>query len=253
MITNYFRPQNIEDTLKLLKDSNSYPLGGGTWLNRPNNEIFQVVDLQVLGLNKISKQGNSLEIDACVTLQQLLVSADCPEVLKPAIRLEAGLNIRNSATIAGVLVTCDGRSAFATVMLALDAKLTMNNENGAIVMGLGEFLPLRPRGLITEITIPVNIKSAFETVARSPLDKPVVCAALSQWSSGRTRLALGGWGKAPSLAMDGTEPDGIVAAAKSSYQEAGDGWASSEYRADVAGILANRCLETINQQFNIQD
>ena len=222
-------------------------MGGGTWLNRPSEDIFQVVDLQALGLNKIHKLGNTLEIDACVTLQQLFESADCPEAMKHAIQLEAGLNIRNTSTIAGALVTCDGRSAFATVMLALDAKLTVNQDIGPVVIGLGEFLPLRPHGLITSITIPVNVSSAFETVARSPLDKPIVCAALAQWSSGRTRLALGGWRKAPALAMDGTEADGIEAAAKSCYQEAGDEWASSEYRSDVAATLAKRCLQAVSE------
>ena len=114
------------------------------------------------------------------------------------------------------------------------------------VYGLGDFLPLRPRGLITLITIPLNIKFAFEFVSRTPADKPIICAALTQWNSGRTRLALGGYGKSPMLAMDGTEAEGLESAARNAYHEAADEWASAEYRMDVASVLAKRCLESFN-------
>lgn len=248
MITNYYRPETIEATLTLLAQPATRPLGGGTWLNQAHEEQFAVVDLQALGLNNIRKTGNSLEIEACVTLQQLLESIHCPEALKQAMRVDAALNIRNAATLAGALVTCDGRSAFATCMLALDAKLTIRKEQTSTTVGLGEFLALHPAGLITAISIPTNVKIAFEMVARSPMDKPIVCAALTQWSGGRTRLALGGTGKSPLLAMDGTEADGVEAAARNAFHEASDAWASAEYRTDVAATLARRCLEKAGAQ-----
>ena len=168
--------------------------------------------------------------------------------MKTAIKLEAPINIRNSATVAGTLVSSDGRSPFATALLAMDAKLTLDQgpktKDGpsSSVLGLGEFLPLRPRGLITLITIPLNTKFAFEFVSKTPADKPIVAAALSQWNSGRTRLALCGYGKSPMLAMDGTEAEGLDAAARNAYHEANDEWASAEYRMDVAATLAKRCL-----------
>ena len=57
---------------------------------------------------------------------------------------------------------------------------------------------------------------------------------------------LGGYGKSPMLAMDGTEADGAETAAKNAYHEATDEWASSEYRIDVAATLTKRCLESLN-------
>jgi aerobic carbon-monoxide dehydrogenase medium subunit len=249
MITNYFRPQTLDEALKLLAQPETRPLGGGTWLNQPHDEKFAVVDLQALGLNKIHKVGNNLEIDACVTLQQLLEAAHCPLALTQAIRLESALNIRNATTIAGVLVTADGRSAFATAMLALDAKLTVSSgPKTETVYGLVEYATLYPRGLITKIVIPLNAKLAFESVARSPMDLPIVCAAVARWAAGRTRLALGGTGKAPTLAMDGTESEGIDSAAKNAFHEASDEWASAEYRMDVAATLAKRCLEAVTSE-----
>ena len=129
-------------------------------------------------------------------------------------------------------------------MLALGAELDILPGDEQI--SLGSFLPLReqrkPNYLITHITIPNHVGLAYEYVARTPADLPIVCAAIAQWPSGRTRVALGGFGHAPLLAMDGPEADGAESAARDAYREAGDQWASAAYRSDVAGTLVARCL-----------
>ncbi len=100
--------------------------------------------------------------------------------------------------------------------------------------------------LITSIVFPIKVKLAYESVARTPADQPIVCAAAVQWKSGRTRLALGGWGPAPILAMDGPEPAGMEAAGRSAYSHCEDEWASAEYRQEIAGVLAQRCSERLS-------
>jgi CO/xanthine dehydrogenase FAD-binding subunit len=246
MITTYHRPQTLDEALALLAQPNTVPLGGGTLLSRPTTDPVAVVDLQRLGLDSITKKGNDLEVGATCTLQTLLESKDCPEALKTALKLEAPINIRNSATAAGTLVASDGRSPFTTMLLAMDAKVSLTTTGKQTsVIGLSDFLLTHPQGLVTSITFPLNTKLAFEFVSRTPADKPIIAAALSQWNSGRTRLTLGGYGKSPLLAMDGTEADGIETAAGNAYHEANDEWASAEYRMDVAATLAKRCLETI--------
>jgi putative selenate reductase FAD-binding subunit len=249
MIQSYYRPTNLEDALEHLAQPDTIPLGGGTVINTPAfrgaDSSYSVVDLQALGLNQIAIKGNNLEIGATVTLQQLLEEEHTPESLRAAIRLEAAINIRNMATVAGMLVACDGRSPFATAILALDAYLLMT-EHGKrnTSVSLGNFLPIRDisHRLITAITIPTNAQLGFEYVARTPADRPIVCAAVAQWPSGRIRLALGGYGKAPLLAMDGTGTDGLETAARNTFHEAADEWANAEYRADVAATLARRAL-----------
>jgi CO/xanthine dehydrogenase FAD-binding subunit len=247
MIREYHRPKTLDEALTLISQPDTLPLGGGTLLSMPQSAPVKVVDLQSLGLNTVKKQGNSLEIGATATLQQLLEDKNCPQALKTALKLEAPLNLRNMATVAGTLVTCDGRSTFATMMLALDAKVSVSGKQKAEeTINIGDLLPLRnqlSRKLITKITFPLNVKLAFEYVSRTPADKPIVCAALAQWNSGRTRLALGGYGKSPLLAMDGTEADGLEAAARNAFHEATDEWASAEYRSDIAAVLAKRCME----------
>jgi CO/xanthine dehydrogenase FAD-binding subunit len=137
------------------------------------------------------------------------------------------------------------------MMLALDAKLEQtlidNSKIDSRISSIGDFLPLHPTGLITKVIIPLNVKSAYEHVARTPMDRAIVCAALAQWNSGRTRLALGGFGKCPTLAMDGTESNGLDSAASNAFHEAADEWASAEYRMDVAATLAKRCVGSLPQ------
>jgi CO/xanthine dehydrogenase FAD-binding subunit len=249
MITEYYRPHNMEAALILMNMPNIRPLGGGTTLSHPGDDSFAVLDLQNLGLDKIHKSGNMLTIGATVTLQELLESPHAHAALKAALKLETPLNIRNIRTVAGALVTCNGRSPFAVVMLAMEAALTLVSEKSSL-LGLDEILPLRQEllhgKLITEIAIPTDIKLAYESVARSPVDKPIVCAALAKWPSGRMRLVIGGWGKAPTLAMDGNEDSTISTASMNAAYNATDKWASADYRSNVAAILAKRCQENLS-------
>jgi len=249
MITNYHRPKTLDEALTLLTQPDTLPLGGGTLLSHKTADSVKVIDLQLLGLNSLTKNGNNLELGATLTLQSLLESEHCPEALKSALKLEAPLNIRNTATVAGTLVACDGRSTFASMLLAMDAKIVViSKQSSEETIAIGELLPLREQireKLITKIILPTNIKLAFEYVSKTPADKPLVCAAVAQWSSGRTRLALGGYGKSPMLGMDGTEADGIETAGQNTFHEATDEYASAEYRMDVASTLAKRCLEAL--------
>lgn len=249
MIVEYHRPQTLDEALSLLARSGvkTLPLGGGTLLNRPSDERFAVVDLQALGLNALERRGNNLSLGAMVTLQALLESPALHPALEAAIHHEASFNLRQVASLAGTLVSADGRSPFTTALLALDATLELKSAaTSASRVSLGDFLPMRGANLagrlITSLTLPLNASLAFEAVARAPLDLPIVCAALARWPSGRTRLALGGFGAAPVLALDGPEPGGIEIAARNAFSQAGDEWASAEYRQDVAATLAQRCL-----------
>ena len=280
MIIEYQRPKTIEEALRLLNrpEPITLPLGGGTALVpavRKGQQAFAVVDLQALGLNKIEQRGNVLHLGATVTLQALLDTPGLPAMLYEVIRLEATHNLRQAASLAGTLAAADGRSPLATALLALDAALTIRGAGGSEKVGLGDWLPLRQAGpggrLITELTLPTNVRLAYEYVARTPADQPIVCVALAQWLAGtkqpaagknqpaagreqpaagggglalgRTRLALGGWGAAPRLALDGPEPGGLEAAAQNACSQADDQWASAEYRRSVAATLAKRCLD----------
>jgi len=216
-------------------------------LNAPSDEQFAVVDLQALGLNKVEEKGRFLEVGATVTLQELLEVGEIQPALAQAIRHECTYNLRQSGTIAGSLVSGGGRSPFLTVMLALDAALQW--EPGKEKQPLGEFLPLRsgswPGDLISNVTFSPQIGLAYHYVARTPADRPIVCAAAARWPAGRSRIVLGGYGKAPLTVLDGEANQGVLDSAEAAYLTAGDQWASAEYRAKVAKVLVGRCLDQL--------
>jgi CO/xanthine dehydrogenase FAD-binding subunit len=132
-------------------------------------------------------------------------------------------------------------------MLALDAKLIW--QPNEIEQPLGEFLPLRsgswPGLLISNVRISLQTKLAFEYVARSPVDRPIILVAAAQWPSGRTRIVLGGYGRSPLIVVDGEANEGVLDAVEAAYLTAEDEWASAEYRAEVGKILAKRCLDRL--------
>ncbi len=245
MITEYHRPATLEAALKLLrrKAPATRPLGGGTILSA-SREAVAVVDLQALKLNKISLRGKTLHIGATATLQSLLDTEGILPALSAAIKHEATYNLRQVATVAGTLVAAGGRSPFATVMLALDAQLDLQPKDESLAYG--ELLALRAqklRGkLITRINISTAAKLSYQYVARTPADLPIVCLVLARWPSGRTRLAVGGFGDTPVLALDGRESSGLPEALENALTAASDQWATAEYRLEAGKALLTRAI-----------
>jgi CO/xanthine dehydrogenase FAD-binding subunit len=255
-VIEYHRPGTMDEALAWLsqKDPACVPLGGGTGINRFGRMKIGAVDLQLLGLNGIEQEGARIKVGATTTLQALLDSLLTPPALRKAVELEAAYNQRQMATVAGRLVTADGRSPLAAVLLAMDSELTW--EPGEVMTGLGDWLPLReimasgtgkkPGLVITSVKWPARMAVAFQYVARTPADKPIVCVGVAGWSSGRRRVAIGGYGQAPLLAMDGPEAGGAEEAVKDAYSQAGDEWASADYRQEMAVVLTQRCLQELD-------
>ena len=249
MITEYYRPEKLDEALALINrtDPRTLALGGGLYINEVIKEPIAVVDLQGLGLTTIDKKGKNLNIGATVTLQALLTSGLIPLALEKAITHQETYNRRQVATLAGTVVAANGRSPVAGVLLALDAELELVGEDKHKQnQRLGDFLPLRQEGisgkLITCIRIPTEAAVSYHYVARSPADLPIVAAAAASWPSGRTRVILLGYGDQPVMVFDGPDKEGAELAARDAYSGAADQWAGGEYRSDMAGVLTNRCL-----------
>ncbi|WP_299028846.1 FAD binding domain-containing protein [uncultured Thermanaerothrix sp.] len=247
MIIEYYRPKSLEEAVALLQRSQplTIPLGGGVTVSRMKEPDCAVVDLQDLGLNQIVSQGNIVRVGATVTLQQLADYEGLQPELSLAARKETTYNLRQRATVAGSIVSGDGRSHLLTVLLALDAVLIW--APGEKQESLGDFLALRDvrsanKGLITEIRLTNNAQLKYEYVARTPEDRPILLVAVAKWPSGRTRVVVGGFGKAPALVIDGPDASGAQMALGAMLQNAGDEWASAVYRQDVAQVLLKRCL-----------
>jgi CO/xanthine dehydrogenase FAD-binding subunit len=86
----------------------------------------------------------------------------------------------------------------------------------------------------------------YEQVARSPADRPIVAVAVGHTDGAAHRVVLAGFGDRPirvaraekALAADDVRAAGEAAA--EAYAQAGDAWASAEYRSHVASVLVRR-------------
>ena len=246
MIKAYYRPKDLTEAVEILSrsDGEYRPLGGGVTLSQMSAQPISVVDLQSLGLNSLTQEGQFLQIGATTTLASLANLDYLQPGLKSAIRLEANNNLRQQATVAGTLVSSGGRSTFGTVLLALDALLHWLPVD--LDQALGEWLTLRQAPvkalLINRIQFALNASLAFDTIGRTPDDLPVICAAVAKWPSGRTRITLGGFGAAPILALDAPEPGGAEVAVRDALSRAADPWASAEYRQEAGARLVLRLM-----------
>jgi CO/xanthine dehydrogenase FAD-binding subunit len=246
MIRAYYRPKDLTEALEILSrtDGEYRPLGGGVTLSQNQEQTVSVVDLQSLGLNSLTQEGQFLQIGATTTLQSLAVMENLQPGLRSAIQSETNFNLRHQATVAGALISASGRSTFGTALLALDAVLHWLPDSQDQMLGEWFALhqpPMNSR-LITRIQIPLNASLAFDTIGRTPADLPIICAAVAKWPSGRTRITLGGFGSAPILALDAPEPGGAEAAVRDALSRAGDQWASAEYRQDAGARLILRLM-----------
>lgn len=236
------RPKSIEEALELLKSGK--PLAGGTRLTPGRREESELVDLQELGLDPLDIDPERIRLGSMLRLQELVeAEGGIPSALKKACRLEAGLNLRNMATVGGSVVSADGRSPLLTVLLAMQALLQFaaNEEEQT----LDDFLnDRRPGRLILSLELPNPEALAYEQVARSPADLPIVCACAARYSD-QTCVSLGGYGPRPIMVASGEPAARAGDQSSTAYAEAGDQWASAEYRREVAGLLISRVLEEV--------
>ena len=267
MIVGYHRPNNLDEALTLLARNSppTYPMGGGTKLNKPSTEQFEVVDLQTLalqselGLGQLKTNGNFMEVGASVPLENLLsfkeYTAALDITVRKVLKNELTFNLRQVATVGGTIVSSTGRSGFTTLLLAMDADLELaqlgkpNHQTS-----LGDYLVMRNsaprRDLILKVRFPLNVNVSYLAVSRTPSDFPIVSAAVAIWPSKRTRVSLGGYGKAPTTVFDGPDSNGAGHAAREAYQNAEDQWESSLYRSSIAEKLVNRNLSILQEKIN---
>jgi CO/xanthine dehydrogenase FAD-binding subunit len=176
--------------------------------------------------------------------------------------------LRNQATVVGTVIA-EPAGILSVALLALDARVrrAVLVDNQVVHQGfpLEEFLARREellsRAIITHILVPASARrAAIETVARTPRDKAIVavCAvlALEQDQVRGAGLALGGVAETAvrarqaerALAGETLDEQVIGRAANLVTQgllPTGDFRGSSEYRREMARVLAARALRAL--------
>jgi CO/xanthine dehydrogenase FAD-binding subunit len=248
MILEYFRPKSITEAIALLnrKHPVTIPLAGGSTVGKRLNDVA-VVDLQSLELNYIKQENGLTRIGATTKLDSIATEfINNPFLLEP-LKIQASKNQRNSGSLGGLVCSANGRSPVLTALLALDASILF--APGENEISLAKWLPIRnewTKGkLVTEVKFSNDMKGAFESIARSPLDQPIVCCAAVKTQNGIIRLAFGGFGPYPKVILVASEITSLYGILEKELADTSDEWASAEYRIDASKKLATRLIKLL--------
>lgn len=265
--TAYYRPTNLDEALRFLRQPNTVPLAGGTALLATEEGLSSaVVDLQNAGLDRLSwaDDGRLLRMGAMVRLVDLddllapLAGVQgAAALLRQAIRRAGPNTYRHAATIGGIVASRLPDSELLAAMLALNSTVSLRLP-APETLALSAYLEDEdhPPGLITELLIywPAG-NGASDRVARTPADSPIVSVTGWRPDSGSIRLAATGIGPRPvRLSVAEAAVAGVLneqaienaaAAASAAAQHPGDFRGDAAYRASMAGVLTRRVLAAL--------
>ena len=270
-LTEYHRPTTLSGALRLLaqRKVRTVPLAGGTALVPSRDpSVEAVVDLSGLNLAEMGWHARQGYIGAMTTLQTLVSDATARRyangLLVEAARVCVTRNILNVATIGGTIITGNAACDLLVALLVLDARVTVRVRR-ARTLALENFLSAPheylDRGIITHVNFPylkIPHGAALVRIARTPRDAAIVNAAAFVVPDGnickQVQLALGG--VAPRVirvasveselegrAWDEARIARVAEQLAASLAPPSDSRASSEYRREMAVLVAQRALE----------
>jgi CO/xanthine dehydrogenase FAD-binding subunit len=191
-------------------------LAGGSRLiadleTRTRRDLDGVIDLSRAGLDRLDVRAGHVHAGAMVTFSRLIgheiAGSLAGGLLRRAAAGEGPVNLRNVATLGGVVASAETDSELYAALLALGCSVTLHNGAGEQTLPLEE-LPsdpsllsggLLPGGLITAVLIPTQAaQGALARVARTPADRPIVAAVAVRSGAGE-RVALCGVAPRPVL------------------------------------------------------
>lgn len=242
-LREYHRPRSLDEAAGLLARGGDrlVPLAGGTKLvgqleMRALPDVEGVVDLAEVGLGYARSEDGILRVGAMCTLAALL---DQPEaaaladgLLRRAARGEGPVNLRNAATVGGVVACAEADSEFYAGLLALGASVTVRMGDGERTIPLAEAAPVP--GLVIEVQIPLAFaRGGAARIARTPSDRPIVAAMAVRGLSGE-RVAV--CGVAPRPILEGAPLD-----------PPDDFKASRAYRLAMAPVVVRRARAELGE------
>lgn len=274
---DYYRARSLADAQKLLGDHSGAKLLAGGHSLIPLMKLrlaapSAVVDIgRVAELRGVTVSGATVRIGALTTHAELSASTDLRRTA-PALAETAALvgdpAVRNRGTIGGNIAHADPASDLPTVLVALDARISVVGPKGHRTIDAAKFFTglmttaLDENEIVTSIDVAAAERghgSAYVKFSHPASRYAVIGAAAAMTLSGGTcsnvRVAIGGLvphaRRLPSVerALNGQAPsESAVAKAVEAVavdlgrDVSGDIFASAEYRSAVAPVYVKRAL-----------
>jgi carbon-monoxide dehydrogenase medium subunit len=249
----YVKPASLAEALAALaQDDGARALAGGqTLINVMKARAASpdaLVDLNGLEELKGIELGSdgTLSIGPMTTYTELVASAEARArpILGEVCAQIADVQVRNRGTIGGNLCSNDPTNHLPPLMAAIGAELTITGQSGERTVPASDFFlgvymtAVGQDELLTRITIPAGKRDGFAAVTLGVDGTCIANAAASV--NGSLRIALGCVDAVPVL-IEAESPDTVREAVRAAHLDPpGDVHASSEYRAHLAEVLAER-------------
>jgi len=249
----YTKPSSVAEALTNLaaNDGARALAGGQTLINVMKARAASpdvLVDLSGLEeLKGIELSGDgTLSIGPMTTYTELMGSAEARArpILGEVCSTIADVQVRNRGTIGGNLCSNDPTNHLPPLMAAIGAELTITGTDGERTVPASDFFlgvymtAVGQTELLTKITIPAGKHDGFAAVTLGVDGTCIVNAAASM--NGSLRIAIGCVDAVPVL-VEAESPDTVRAAVRAAaLHPPDDVHASSEYRAHLAEVLAER-------------
>ena len=251
---SFQRVSSLEEAYKLVKESpRNKIVAGGLWLKKGNADVDTLIDLSLLGLDKIEDKKDYVEVGAMVTQRQFEQSNLVPEMARQAVKAIMGPAFRNIATIGGSVYGKFGFSDVVTGLLGYKVDLVFYPEN---VVSLQEYAkkPGFFDGILTHIRIyKEQLKGFFKKVEITALDYPILNVAVTKGKEYRVVIC-----SRPLVALRSEKAEAYLNEGGKDFEKAaqlaveelkfGDSIATkSEYRKQLALTYVRRGLEEVSK------
>ena len=256
-ISNYVRPQTLEEAYTLNQNKRNRIIGGMLWLKMSNEAVGTAIDLCDLGLNKIEETEDAFSIGASVTLRDIELhkglNAYTQNAVSKAVKDIVGTQFRNMATVGGSIFGRFGFSDVLTVFLSMDTFVELY-KGGTVP--LSDFVTMKPdRDILVRIIVKKTPgRFNYLSMRNSRTDFPVIACAVSLVAD-EYRAVIGA---RPGRAMLITDSQGILSngiteeSARTFAGFAADNVptdnnvrASAKYRTHLINVLVRRALSEL--------
>jgi aerobic carbon-monoxide dehydrogenase medium subunit len=261
----YARPSTLEEALRLLAENDGARAlaGGQTLVNVMKARAASpdaVVDLNGLDeLKGIELRGDgTLELGSMTTYSEVVASAEARArpILGEVCAQIADVQVRNRGTVGGNVCANDPTNHLPTLMVALNATMTIAGPDGENDVAADDFFlgvymtAVGPGEVLTKITIPPGRRDGFAAVTIGSDGTCIVSAAASL--DGSPRIAIGCVDAVP-VRAEAVEAklngDHSLEAARSAVSGLGatldppsDVHAPAAYRQHLAEVVAARAI-----------
>ncbi len=199
-------------------------------------------------------------VSAEASLQEALDEPGCPALLVHVLRTIHSWQVRNETILSRTLKSSRLMPHWTAALIALDAVVTLEGEEGTVEVPLEDLVRHRRKGRLVSVQVPQarDVRWGEAHVARTPSDGPIVSASAVVWARDGmvedARIVLSGASTVPVWIADAADGlvgrplteqsiEAVVPAVMDEVEPEADYLGSAEYRREIAGVLTRRALK----------